>query len=138
MPKKILIVDDEINVVKLLAARLKANNYDVVTATDGLYAVIKAHDEKPDLVLLDVNMPAGGGVSVFENLLKTGDTMMTPVIFITAYPDEELRRKVLEMGAEDFIPKPFDPEELIAKIKKALQEDTGTQGSTDPQGGGRG
>jgi len=122
MPKKILVVDDELNVLKVIASRLKANNYDVVTASDGIYAVKKAIEEKPDLIILDIKMPAGGGVSVFENLKLLDGTMTTPIIFITAYPTEEIKRKVLEMGAEDFVAKPFNPDELLAKVKKALGE----------------
>jgi DNA-binding response OmpR family regulator len=123
MPKKILIVDDELNVIRVIAARLKANNYDVVTASDGLYAVQKAHEEKPDLIILDVRMPAGGGRGVFENLRMTSDTMMIPVIFITAYADDDLRRYLLEMGAVDFVTKPFNADELLEKVKKALKEE---------------
>jgi len=123
MPKKILIVDDEINVIRVIAARLKASHYDVVTASDGLYAVQKAHEEKPDLIILDVRMPVGGGRGVFENLRMTSDTMMIPVIFITAYADDDLRRYLLEMGAVDFVTKPFNADELLEKVKKALKEE---------------
>lgn len=122
MPKKILVVDDEINVIKVIASRLKANNYAVVTASDGTYAVKRAIEEKPDLIILDIKMPAGGGISVFENLRRLDNTMMTPIIFITAHPTEEIKQKVLEMGAEDFVAKPFDPEDLLAKVRKALGE----------------
>ena len=122
MPKKILIVDDEINVIKVIASRLKANNYDVVTASDGTYAVKRALEEKPDLIILDIKMPAGGGISVFENLRRLDSVMMTPVIFITAHPTEEIKKQVLEMGAEDFVAKPFDPDDLLAKVRKALGE----------------
>ena len=122
MPKKILIVDDEINVIKVIASRLKANNYDVVSASDGTFAIKKAIEEKPDLIILDVRMPAGGGVSVFENLKRLDSTMMTPIIFITAHPTEEIKQQVLEMGANDFVAKPFDPEDLLVKVRKALGE----------------
>jgi len=123
MPKKILVVDDEPNMLRLIAVRLKVNNYDVITASDGLYAVKKAHEEKPDLIILDIKIPVGGGIGVFENLRMTTDTMLIPIIFITAHPSEEIRRRVLEMGAEDFIAKPFDADELLAKVRKALGED---------------
>jgi DNA-binding response OmpR family regulator len=122
MPKKILVVDDELNVLRVIASRLKANNYDVVTASDGIYAVKKAVEEKPDLIILDIKMPAGGGVSVFENLRHLDNTITIPVIFITAYPTEEIKSQVLEMGAVDFVAKPFNPEELLAKVKKAMGE----------------
>jgi DNA-binding response OmpR family regulator len=120
MPKKILVVDDELNVLKVIASRLKANNYDVVTASDGTYAVKRALEEKPDLIILDIKMPAGGGISVFENLRRLDSVMTTPVIFITAHPTEEIKKQVLEMGAEDFVAKPFDPDDLLAKVRKAL------------------
>lgn len=122
MPKKILIVDDEINVIKVIASRLKANNYDVASASDGTFAIKKAIEEKPDLIILDIRMPAGGGVSVFENLKRLDSTMMTPIIFITAHPTEEIKKQVLEMGANDFVAKPFDPEDLLMKVRKALGE----------------
>ena len=124
MPKKILVADDELNGLKVIASRLKANNYEVVTATDGMYTVKKALEEKPDLIILDIKMPAGGGISVFDNIRKLPATMMIPIIFITAFPSEEIRRQVLDMGAEDFIAKPFKPEELLVKVKKALGEDS--------------
>jgi DNA-binding response OmpR family regulator len=137
MPKKILIVDDELNVVRVIAARLKASNYDVVSASDGLYAVQKAHQEKPDLIILDIRMPVGGGRGVFENLRMTSDTMMIPVIFITAFADDDLKRTLLEMGAVDFVTKPFNADELLEKVKKALKEDAGEKeaqpdGKEDP------
>jgi DNA-binding response OmpR family regulator len=124
MAKKILIADDEPNVVKLIASRLKANKYDIIVAQDSLYAVQKAMEEKPDLIILDIKMPAGGGLSVFENLKMSADTMMIPIIFITAHPSEELRDKVMQMGAEGFIAKPFNADDLLAQVKKALGEDT--------------
>ena len=125
MPKKILVVDDEPNVLKLIALRLEANNYEVVTALDGFYAIKKAHDENPDLIILDICMPAGGGISVFDNLRANNSTMMIPVIFITAHPNEDIWREVMEKGAEGFITKPFNADDLLAKVKKVLKEDVG-------------
>jgi len=123
MAKKILVVDDEPHIVKTIASRLMSKNYEVVAAYDGVQAIAKARKEKPDLIILDIKMPAGGGVSVYESLKDLIDTAITPVIFITAYPSEETRQKVLEMGAEDFITKPFEPLDLLAKVRKALGED---------------
>ena len=123
MAKKILIADDEPNIVKLLSLRLKANNYNVVGAPDGVYAVSQAHAEKPDLIILDIRMPAGDGITVYENLKSSAATMNIPIIFITAHPNDEIRNKVFEMGAIDFIAKPFDDQELLAKVKKVLGED---------------
>jgi len=128
MSKKILIADDEPHILQLLASRLKANNYTVVAAMDGMNTIRTAHMEQPDLILLDIKMPAGSGVSVFETLKKSVKTLTIPVIFITAHPSEEIRKMVLEMGAEDFIAKPFDSEELLKKIKKVLGEEVDLEG----------
>ncbi|MFH1664763.1 MAG: response regulator [Candidatus Omnitrophota bacterium] len=120
MPKKILVVDDEINIVKVLVSRLAAAGYEVVAAYDGMQAVASAHREKPDLIILDIQMPAGSGVNVFDNLARSANTILIPVIFITAFADEETREKVMKMGARDFIAKPFDSGTLLAKVAAIL------------------
>lgn len=120
--KKILIADDDPDIVKLLSSRFKANGYDVVEAQNGVWVVVKALKENPDLIVLDINMPAGNGVSVFEQLKKHIQTLFTPVIFITGYPSYEVRNQVVEMGADGFISKPFDAEELLFKVEEALGE----------------
>ena len=123
MAKKILVVDDEPQIVKLLASRLKAHNYEVSVARDGYQCIKVAREEKPDLIILDIKMPAGGGVSAYESLGNMSDTMTTPVIFITAYPSDKIEKQVREMGAVDFIHKPFDSEDLLQKVRTALGED---------------
>jgi two-component system alkaline phosphatase synthesis response regulator PhoP len=120
MAKKILIVDDEPNIVRVLASRLKANNYDITVAYDSFQATKKARVEKPDLIIMDYKMPAGSGVTVFENLQKMGELGIVPVIFITAFPAKDIEDKVMEMGAVAFITKPFDAADLLKKVKKAL------------------
>src|SRR4030042_5054424 len=117
MMKKILIADDEPDMVEVLASRFRANGYDVVGAHNGVWVVVKALKEHPDLIVLDINMPSGNGVSVFEQLKKHIQTFFTPVIFITGYPSYEMRDRVIEMGAEDFICKPFNAEELLHKVE---------------------
>ena len=117
---KILIADDDPDILMLLASRLKANMFDVVTAQDCNLAVKKAYAEAPDLILLDIRMPRVGGIKTFSNLKLYSRTENIPVIFITAFPGEEVEKEVRSMGATDFISKPFDTEELLAKIKKAL------------------
>ncbi|MBN1794599.1 MAG: response regulator [Candidatus Omnitrophica bacterium] len=120
--KRILIADDDEHIVKLLARRLKEENYDVIAAYDAVNAVAKARSEKPDLILLDLKMPAGGGLNVFESLKLLSNTVFTPVIFMTGFPNPELQEKIKEMGATDFIVKPFGGKELFTKVKKALGE----------------
>lgn len=122
MAKKILIVDDDKQIVLLLASRLKANKYEITVAYDALQAVAKAFSEKPDLILLDIKMPAGSGVSVMDNLRNSADTALIPVIVITAYPSLEIQRQVKEMGAVGFISKPFRADDLLPRIRKVLGE----------------
>jgi DNA-binding response OmpR family regulator len=123
MPKKILIVDDDKQIALLLASRLRANAYEILVAYDAVQAVIKAFREKPDLILLDIKMPAGGGISVLDNLMNSAKTSVIPVIIVTAYPSPEVQKKVMEMGAVGFISKPFKAEEVLSKIREVLGEE---------------
>jgi CheY-like chemotaxis protein len=122
MAKKILVVDDDKEITLLLASRLKANKYEIVVAYDAVQAVAKAFKEKPDLILLDIKMPAGGGITVMDNLRNSAVTAVIPIIVITAYPSPEIQQKVKEMGAVDFISKPFKAEDVLPRIRKALGE----------------
>ena len=123
IPKTILIIDDNPDLVKTLGMRLMASGYEVKAASDAVNGVRLAHQERPDLILLDIVMPGEGGGSVFKNLKKSLYTMLIPVIFISgALPPNELEEKANKLGAEGAIPKPFDGKELIAKIKKILGE----------------
>ena len=118
--KRILVVDDDTQIVRLLSLRLKANNFDVSVAYDGLQGVQVAKVDLPDLILLDINTPHGGGIRALENLKAMADTSKIPVIIITAYASKEVKRLVLELGANDLISKPFNNDELMEKIKAAL------------------
>ena len=120
MKKKILVVDDEAQIVRLLSLRLQANNYDVVVAYDGYQCVQMTQEENPDLILLDIKMPLGGGIKAFETLRKNTNTENIPVIFITAFPSVAIKKQVIDMGAEGFIAKPFSSEELLEKIRSII------------------
>ncbi|MDP8253960.1 MAG: response regulator [Candidatus Kaelpia aquatica] len=122
MAKKILIVDDEPDIIKMLGVRLKANGYEVISAQDGVQAVSVAHREKPDLIILDVKMPAQDGYTVYENLQMAGNTNMIPVIFLTALPPEDVEKKVQELGADGYISKPFDTEDILNKVKELIPD----------------
>jgi DNA-binding response OmpR family regulator len=122
MPK-VLIADDDQDILTTLEMRLKANQIQVVTAQDCNQAIKLAYAEQPDLILMDIKMPTIGGVAAFDNMKMYARTKNIPVIFITAFPGEEVRNKAMELGAADFIAKPFDSEELVAKIKKVLKID---------------
>jgi DNA-binding response OmpR family regulator len=122
MAKKILIADDDPHIVALISSRLRANQYEVVVACDAVQTMSQVRKEKPDLVILDMKMPAGGGTSVLDNLKMSIDAFNTPVIVITAYPSDQMKQKVLDMGAVDYIIKPLLSEDLLEKVKRALQE----------------
>ena len=122
MAKKILVADDEPEIVKALHIRLKEAGYEVVVAFDVLQAIYQAHKERPDLIILDIRMPAGDGIGVYEKLKISSETAVIPVIFITAYASDAIIKKVLELGAEGFIAKPFDIDKLLNKVKTILGE----------------
>ncbi|MEE8342049.1 MAG: response regulator [Candidatus Neomarinimicrobiota bacterium] len=118
--KKILVVDDNPQIVRLISLRLYKNNFEVSVAHDGQQCVQVAKDELPDLILLDIKMPNGGGIKAFEALKTMADTNKIPVIFVTAFASKEVKRLVKEMGAIDLISKPFIGDELMEKINTAL------------------
>jgi DNA-binding response OmpR family regulator len=120
MEKKILIVDDEPHILQLLVSRLKANHYQAIAASNAEQAFRAANEEKPDVILLDIRMPGESGTSLFESLKLSTITAAIPVIFITAYPQDNIRDTVLAMGAVDFITKPFNADDLLKKVEKAL------------------
>ena len=121
--KKILIVDDERDIVKVLVIRLQSSGYEVISAFDGAQGVFMAHKEKPDLIILDIRMPAGDGFSVAERLKRSGHTWTIPIIFLTGSPEMEAEGRAMDLGARFFIKKPYDPEELLDAVKRALEEE---------------
>jgi len=121
--KKILIVDDERDIVKALTIRLQRAGYEVVTAFDGAQGIFMAHKENPDLIILDIRMPAGNGFSVAQKLKESTDTFTIPVIFLTGSPEMNSEESARVLGARFYVKKPYDPEELLDAIERALQKD---------------
>ena len=119
--KKILIVDDERDIVKALTIRLQVNGYDVVSAYNGAQGIFMAHKEEPDLILLDIRMPAEDGFSVAERLRESDVTGRIPIIFLTGNPEKDAEGKAIELGARFYIKKPYDPEELLDAVKRAIE-----------------
>jgi len=122
--KKILIVDDERDIVKALMIRLQAAGYEVAAAFDGAQGVFVAHKEKPDLIILDIRMPAGNGFSVAQRLKRSTHTFTIPVIFLTGSPEKNAEEKAMALGARFYVKKPYDPEELLDAIKRALEKES--------------
>lgn len=122
---RILIVDDDQALSAALAAFLKANGFDVFLAFDGTLAMKYARKEPVDLVVLDVGLPAGGGLFVLGNIRKLRAKDSLPIIVSTANMLDGIREHALEMGANDFLPKPYDLEVLLAKIRDHLPAKSG-------------
>jgi DNA-binding response OmpR family regulator len=114
--KKILIVEDDKNIAKALAIRLKSAGYEVTVAPDAMLGVSSAVETQPDLVLLDISMPAGTGFTVADRIQELLPAA-TPFIFITASKQPGLREKAKEVGAVGFFEKPYDAGELLAAIE---------------------
>jgi len=118
----ILIVDDEPTNVDMLSQELDVEGYKLLTAHDGEEALIKVQEHQPDLILLDVMMPKVDGFTVCRILKGSGKTVLIPVILLTALRGHEDRVRGIEAGADDFISKPFDRDELLAKIRSLLRQ----------------
>jgi two-component system alkaline phosphatase synthesis response regulator PhoP len=120
MAGKILIADDEPHLLKIVADRLKANNFEIVTAEDGGEALKKAA-EKPDVILLDIMMPVFDGYETLKRLRTEEATKNIPVIMLTARGDPAAVEKCQELGAADYVVKPINPAVLIEKIRGVLK-----------------
>jgi DNA-binding response OmpR family regulator len=118
--KRILIIDDEPDFVRVVQLRLEAAGYEVLAAFDGMQGVSFAHKEKPDLIILDIMMPAMHGHRVCEALKKSSKTWTIPIIFLTAKGSKEDQEMAYKLGAEHFLTKPYDPQVVLETIKKAL------------------
>jgi two-component system alkaline phosphatase synthesis response regulator PhoP len=119
MANRVLVVDDEESIVKLVQYNLMQAGYEVLTSDNGMRAIQTVHSEKPDLIILDLMLPEMDGMDVCKRLRQEGVT--TPIIMLTAKDDEIDRIIGLEMGADDYVTKPFSPRELIARVKAVLR-----------------
>jgi len=118
MPKKILAVDDEKHIVRLVQVNLERQGYEVVTANDGREALEKVASENPDLVVLDVMMPYMDGFEVLQNLRRDPKTRDIPVIMLTAKAQDADVFRGWQSGVDCYLTKPFNPMELISFVKR--------------------
>jgi DNA-binding response OmpR family regulator len=126
MASRILVVDDERNIVQLTRLYLSKEGFEVDTAYDGNQALEKVRSHHPDLIVLDIMMPEMDGLSVCRELRKTSNV---PIIILTARTDDVDKVVGLEIGADDYVTKPFNPRELVARIKAVLRR---SQGMAEP------
>jgi two-component system KDP operon response regulator KdpE len=118
MPPRVLVVDDEPNILNTLAPLLRTRGYDVLTAMSGRAAIEVIEREKPDLIVLDLGLPDVDGVEVCRTVRET---MPVPIVILSARGAEEDKVRALDLGADDYVTKPFGVEELLARIRAALR-----------------
>lgn len=130
LKKRILVVDDELNIIKFLRSNLEAEGFEVMAAPDGALAISTFEKELPDLVILDIMMPKIDG---FEVCRRLREWTHTPIIMLSARGDEGDKIKCLDLGADDYITKPFGAGELIARVNAVLRRsEVGANQPTGP------
>lgn len=120
MPKRLLIVDDEPNLLRAVAACLKAENYEVSTARSGREALVHLAETVPDLIVSDIRMPGMDGYQLVRQLRGSPRTALVPIIFLTAKDETTDRIEGFRAGIDAYLTKPFEPEELIAVVNGIL------------------
>jgi two-component system, OmpR family, alkaline phosphatase synthesis response regulator PhoP len=118
MSQKILVVDDELDIVKVVRAYLEQSGFRVITASDGQQALAVFRHEQPDLIVLDLNLPKMDGLDVCRAIRRESNV---PIIMLTARVEETDRLIGLEIGADDYIVKPFSPREVVARVRTVLR-----------------
>lgn len=118
--KKILIVDDEKNLIALVALHMQMAGYEPLFAFDGEEALTVAQQEKPDLIILDLMLPKLDGWGVCQCVRERHDLKYIPIIMLTAKSEIEDKLKGFELGADDYVTKPFSPKELVARVNRVL------------------
>lgn len=121
MSAHILVVDDEPDISALVAYHLARESYRVRTAADGVEAIRAVETERPDLVVLDLMLPGMSGLDVLGELRRRGETQDLPVILLTARREEKDRIEGLRLGADDYLAKPFSPQELVLRVGAVLR-----------------
>ncbi len=121
MPHRILVVDDESDVVLIIKTTLQAEGYEVASATNGRDALDEAFETRPDLIVLDVMMPGMTGFEVLRQLKANENTATVPVLMLTGVSDKKKIQEALESGIDYYLVKPFDFDDLLGKIKQALE-----------------
>jgi len=122
--KTVLIVDDEAAIREMIAVALEMANYNCLEAANARDAYLMIVDQRPDMILLDWMLPETSGIEFARRLKRDEDTAEIPIIMLTAKSDEDNKVQGLEVGADDYITKPFSPKELVARLKAVLRRST--------------
>lgn len=118
--RRILIVDDDCEIVRGLSIRLRASGFQVSTASDGLSGLTAATESRPDAIVLDIRMPIMDGMTVLAKLRENVTTQSIPVVMLTANVAETIKSRALDLGAKFLLEKPYDPKTLIQAIERAI------------------
>lgn len=129
--RRILVVDDEMPILRLLRRILTASGYDVLAASSGMQGLEMARQKQPDLILLDLSMPGMDGLAVCRELRQWTDT---PIIVVSARGEERYKVHALDLGADDYLTKPFGYDELLARVRVCLRRSTARQGDEKNEG----
>ena len=126
----ILVVEDDRSILRLLQDYLKQAGFSVLTAEDGIQALISARNAQPDLILLDLGLPGKDGLDVIREVRRIG---AIPIVIVTARGDETDRVLGLELGADDYVVKPFSPQELVSRVRAVMRRLGREQTETEPE-----
>jgi len=129
--RKVLVVEDEKEIQDLLAHYLRKEGFAPILASDGEAGLTRARRDKPDLILLDILLPKANGLEVLRAVRSDANLAGTPVVMLTAKGDETDRVIGLELGADDYIPKPFSPREVVARIRAILRRSREASGEPE-------
>lgn len=127
----ILVIEDEKDIAELVAFNLKRNGYEVALAHDGLKGLAAARELMPDLIVLDLMMPEMNGITLFKELRREANTRKIPVIMLTARGQTEDKIQGLELGADDYMTKPFSPKEMVLRVKNLLKRSSHTESGAE-------
>jgi chemosensory pili system protein ChpA (sensor histidine kinase/response regulator) len=117
---KILIIEDEVDISRILRKQLMDRKFSIICASDAMQGIQLAHKELPDLIILDLMLPAGGGFTVLKNIRISTSTLYIPVIVLTGMQDEEYKKKILALGVDAYLGKPYEIDVLVESINKTL------------------
>jgi DNA-binding response OmpR family regulator len=125
MTHRVLVVDDEPDITELLAYNLRGAGYEVLTAADGMVGVSMAQRCLPEAIVLDLNLPGLDGLAVCEMLRVLPSTRDIPILILTAFATEQSRRLGLQVGANDYLTKPFRPRDVVARVTEMVERNEG-------------
>jgi DNA-binding response OmpR family regulator len=131
MDKKILVIEDDPATLRLVDYSLRHKGYQVLTASNGLEGIRKAHNESPDVIILDVMLPGMDGFEICHRLRSEPDTAQVLILMFSAKAQEIDRNTGLKVGADDYLTKPVDPGELVSRVESLLARKTGARHSAE-------